>query len=235
MKPITILRHIDYEDAGYLATFLQRRNFPFAEVAIDCGAPLPPDANSMSALVLMGGPMSVNDALPWIEPELKLIRDAHRRNIPVLGHCLGGQLIAKALGASVGPNPVKEIGWFDVKCAPQSTAPRWLQDLPTQFLGFHWHGETFELPAGAAPLFSSESCKNQGFAIGNTLALQFHVEITTSMIATWATRNVEELNQPAPKIQTERAMLWEAATRANSLNQIADVLYGTWIAPALIK
>lgn len=235
MKPVTIIRHIDYEDAGYLASFLKRQNLPLAEIAIDRGAPLPPDANSMSALALMGGPMSVNDALPWIEPELNLIRDAHRRNIPVLGHCLGGQLIAKALGAPVKSNPVKEIGWFEITCAPQSAAPRWLQDLPKQFLGFHWHGETFELPAGAAPLFSSAFCENQGFAIGNTLALQFHVEITPQMIATWVTRNIDHLENPMPTVQTEREMLNEAASRAKALNQIADVLYGTWIAPALKK
>jgi GMP synthase-like glutamine amidotransferase len=109
-------------------------------IRIDTGDPVPVDIAAYSGLVFMGGPMSVNDGLPWIPPVLDAIRDAVRRDIPVLGHCLGGQLMAKALGGTVGPNPLKEIGWGAVHVLDNPQASPWFGDAPKQFLVFHWHG-----------------------------------------------------------------------------------------------
>src|SRR3546814_216122 len=111
-------------------------------------------------MVLMGSPMSVNDDLPWIASVLSLIRDAIRLDIPVLGHCLGGQLISKALGAEITVNPVKEIGWGEVTVSNNAQAREWFGNLP-RFQVFHWHGETFSLPAGTTHLLSSSHCRNQ--------------------------------------------------------------------------
>src|SRR3989338_10047944 len=104
MKPIAIFRHISNEGPGYLAEFLDERQIPWELIAIDAGDAVPHSAEAYSGLVFMGGPMSVNDALPWIPPVLALIRDAVAGDVPVLGHCLGGQLISRALGATVSRN-----------------------------------------------------------------------------------------------------------------------------------
>lgn len=231
MKPVVILRHLDCEGPGYLATFLDRDNIPYRVVAIDKGESPPLDITDLGALVLMGGPMSVNDPLPWIDQEVQLIREAHARGIPILGHCLGGQLIAKAFGLAVSPNHSKEIGWYDIETINSPAAERWLNGVPRRFLGFHWHGETFGVPKDATPLFRSALCERQGFAIGNTLALQFHVEITADMVAEWVDRNAAELATRPPGVQTKSQMLDDVGERVVALHRVADVLYTAWLRP----
>ena len=111
MKPIAIFRHTKTEGPGYFATFLDQRSIPWQLIAIDQDEAVPECAEAFSGLCLMGGPMSVNDQLPWIGQVCALIRDANSRDIPVIGHCLGSQLMSKALGGVVTPSPIKEIGW----------------------------------------------------------------------------------------------------------------------------
>lgn len=233
MKPAFILRHLDCEGAGYLATVLERHNLPYRVVAIDDGESPPLDVQDFSALVLMGGPMSVNDPLPWIAQEVELIRAAHARQIPVLGHCLGAQLIATAFGQTVRPNHSKEIGWYDIESIKSPSAARWLSEVPRHFLGFHWHGETFGLPQEAIPLFRSTLCQQQGFAIGNTLALQFHVEITEQMVDEWAARNSAELANPPPGVQTTAQLRENMTGRVAALHEVADALYAAWLRPLM--
>ena len=228
MKPILIFRHIGCEGPGYLGTFLERRRIPYRIVAIDAGDAVPNDIAAASGLVFMGGPMSVNDALPWITAELDLIRQAQHSGLPVLGHCLGGQLIAKALGAKVHPNKVREIGWHDV--AHSDVSSDWLRDLPEKFEAFHWHGETFDLPAGAELLLHSNWCRHQAFAHGAMLALQFHVEMTADMVAEWADLYHEQLAHPGDGVQSYEAMTTGMEQRAACLNAVADILYGRWLA-----
>ena len=145
MKPIAIFRHVAVEGPGYLGEFLTARHIPWQLIAIDANDPMPSSATAFSGLVFMGGPMSVNDDLPWISQSLALIREAVSLDIPVLGHCLGGQLMAKALGAVVTRNPAKEIGWWPVVVADNDTARAWFGEVTT-FTAYHWHGETFSLP-----------------------------------------------------------------------------------------
>lgn len=114
MKPVAIFRHLPIEGPGYFATFLDNNHIPWQLIKVDAGENPPDSIKPFSGLVFMGGPMSVNDDLPWIESSLNLIRQAIDLEIPVLGHCLGGQLMAKALGGSVTQNPVKEMGWGKV-------------------------------------------------------------------------------------------------------------------------
>src|SRR5688572_22529709 len=130
MNPVGIFRHARTEGPGYFATYLERRSIPWQLVALDEGAGVPRDPRRFSGLVFMGGPMSVNDELPWIIPVLELIREAVRKDVPVLGHCLGGQLMSKAFGGVVKANPVKEIGWGVVRVADNNVARTWLGERP---------------------------------------------------------------------------------------------------------
>ncbi|MGH8120145.1 MAG: type 1 glutamine amidotransferase, partial [Gammaproteobacteria bacterium] len=196
---------------------------------IDEGMQVPTRVDRCSGLVFMGGPMSVNDDLPWIEDELALIRQAHHMGMPVLGHCLGGQLISKALGGTVTRNPVTEIGWFPVEGAGITPATAWLKNISFPADCFHWHGETFTLPAGALPLFKSRYCQNQGFVLGNSLALQFHVEMQADMVRGWLDYYKDEIPAPAPGVQTSEEMLKNIDRRISALHVFADMIYGVWL------
>ena len=129
MKPVGIFRYASTEGPGYFATYLERRSIAWQLVPIDEGASVPRDPRRFAGLAFMGGPMSVNDSLPWIIPVLELIREAVRKDVPVLGHCLGGQLMSKAFGGAVRANPVKEIGWGEVRVADNALARQWFGDL----------------------------------------------------------------------------------------------------------
>ncbi len=124
MKPVVIFRHVRSEGPGYFATVLERRSIPHRMIAVDAGEPLPRSVRAFAGLVFMGGPMSANDDLPWIAAALALMQDAVRQDVPLLGHCLGAQLMAKALGAEVRGNAVKEIGWGEVSVSEPEAAHR---------------------------------------------------------------------------------------------------------------
>ena len=227
MKPIYIFRHITCEGPGYFGEYLHRHQIPSRLIAIDHGDNVPTAVDDMGGLVFMGGPMSVNDLLPWIDAELQLIRLAQQADLPVLGHCLGGQLIAKALGAEVRPNAVKEIGWHEVRQNPNPSS--WLAGLPLSFEAFHWHGETFDLPEGAVHLLESHWCRHQAFACGRMLALQFHVEMTAQMVTEWAKLYRRELANPSASIQSHDAMISDLDNRTRTLNAVADAIYDRWL------
>lgn len=233
MKPIYIFRHTPPEGPGYFGAFLDRQPIPYRVIGVDVGEALPTSLDETSALVFMGGPMSVNDALPWIEPELALIRQAVACNMPVLGHCLGGQLISKALGGTIQANPVKEFGWFDVMQHNSAAAQSWLSNLPQQFPVFHWHGESFSLPSGADLILSSAGCRHQAFVIGNTLALQCHVEMTAAMVREWAELEPDSITHATPTIQSWAQMSEQLEARVETLQQHADRLYLRWLQPLL--
>ena len=227
---IAIFRHTATEGPGYLADFLDERKIPWQLIRIDAGDAVPPSASAYSGLVFMGGPMSVNDELPWIPKVEALIRDAVDKDIPLLGHCLGGQLISKALGAVVSRNPVKEIGWGEVRVADNDIARGWFGGIKT-FQAFHWHGETFTLPRGATHLLSSAYCTNQAYAIGKHLALQCHVEMTAEMIAAWCEVGADEVaaSSASPAVQPVREMQQQMNDKLPSLNSVAAHLYDRWI------
>ncbi|SDX98123.1 type 1 glutamine amidotransferase [Nitrosomonas sp. Nm33] len=230
MKSVAIFRFSPIEGPGYFATFLDNNHIPWQLISIDQGKHLPVNIHPFSGLVLMGGPMSVNDSLPWIEPLLALIKQAVIHDVPVLGHCLGGQLMSKALGGIVEANPIKELGWGKVSVADNPVAHEWLGDLK-EFESFHWHGETFSLPAGAALLLSSVYCQNQAFALGIHLGMQCHVEMTEEMVRNWSKVNAAEIaqNLASPAVQPAEAMQMDLEFRVPLLNTIADRLYSKWI------
>ncbi len=222
MADICIFQFIACEGPGYLGDYLQRRGYSYRIIEINRGAPVPSSIDGVRGLVFMGGPMSVNDDLPWIAPILRLIRAASAVSTPVLGHCLGGQLIAKALGAPVMKHATREIGWFPVR----RLVP--LPSLAREFEAFHWHGDTFKLPSRAQRLFESDACANQGFRIGSTLALQFHLEMLPSMVRTWAERYAHEIVSPSPTVQSSGALVLDLSHRIERLHRVADAIYGSW-------
>ncbi|HET7597703.1 MAG TPA: type 1 glutamine amidotransferase [Burkholderiales bacterium] len=237
MKPVVIMRHAPTEGPGYFATFLERHRLAWQLVKVDEGQALPADVDACSALAFMGGPMSANDDLPWVAAALALIRRAVDAGIPVVGHCLGAQLMAKAMGASVTRNPVKEIGWGTVEIVRGPAAETWLGPMLEPFEAFHWHGETFSIPPGAARLAGSAHCENQIFVRGPHLGMQCHVEMTPELIRTWCRdwgREVQWIAARMPSVQTPAEMTERLDARVAALHAVADRLYQRWIS-ALAK
>lgn len=228
VKPIAIFRHTPSEGPGYFATFLNKRSIPWQIVETYKGEVVA-DAKKFSGLVFMGGPMSVNDPLPWIPHSLQLIRDAVSFDVPMLGHCLGGQLMAKALGGVVSKNPAKEIGWGNVRVT-HNEATEWLADFPPIFEVFHWHGETFTVPPEASRILASDYCENQAFVLGKHLGMQCHVEMTVNMINAWLAVGAQEiLENPTPSVQSANVILDNVENKVKDLNRIAESFYTRWL------
>ncbi|MBL8488976.1 MAG: type 1 glutamine amidotransferase [Rhodocyclaceae bacterium] len=226
MDPVAIFRHSPGEGPAYFATFLEARSVPWTLVRVDEGEPVPESPAGYSGLGFMGGPMSVNDDLPWIPGALALIRRAVADGVPVIGHCLGGQLMAKALGGRVTRNPVKEIGWGTV--ATVGDGGGWLPDT-APFEAFHWHGETFAIPDGATRILESRFCPNQAFVLGPHLGMQCHVEMTEALIRLWNRQWAAESATPSDSVQTPEQMYGDMAARIAAMRAVADRLYGRWV------
>src|SRR5687768_3649183 len=229
MRPVGIFRTAPTEGPGYFATYLEKRSIPWKLVALDAGEPVPRDARAYSGLGVMGGPMSANDELPWIALLLELLRNAVRQDVPVLGHCLGGQLMSRAFGGAVKVNPVREIGWGEVRVADNGVARAWLGELQA-FEAFQWHGETFSIPPGATRLLENAHCENQAFALGKHLALQCHVEMTAELVELWLRTGADEMRAAAgsPAVQSAEDMTGDIDARLERLHRVADRLYDKW-------
>jgi len=219
---VLAFRHVPFEGLGRIEPVLRARGFE-VEYA-DLYAPGAPTVtpSAYSALIFMGGPMSVNDDLAYLRREEEYIREAIGRGTPVLGVCLGAQLIASALGASVRHNPVKEIGWFDVEFTAAAQDDLVFGGFRCETV-FHWHGETFDLPRGGTLLASSERCQHQAFRLdGLVYGLQFHPEVTPGMIADWCGQDencgdVRELDAPIDPFR-----------HAERLAHLSDTFFGRW-------
>lgn len=229
-KSVVIFRFAATEGPGYFATFLDEQRIPWGLIKIDEGERWPSSLDAISGVVLMGGPMSVNDDLLWINPVLDLIREAVKLDIPILGHCLGGQLISKALGGKVMPNAVKEIGWGEVEVSDNPVARHWFGEIE-RFNGFHWHGETFSLPEGAVHLLSSPHCQNQAYAVGNHLALQCHIEMSVEMVKSWCEIGVDEIAMASSSVAVQSVEMIQQALPLHCffLNKVAKHVYTQWI------
>lgn len=172
-------QHVPFEGLGSIERWLGESGYAISATGFFDSVYRLPEIGEVDLLIVMGGPMSVNDEEKhsWLVEEKRYIADFIATGKPVLGICLGAQLIASALGAAVYPGEESEIGWFPV-FGTEHGDPAVLQ-FPEELLAFHWHGETFDLPAGAARLAHSHGCRNQGFQLGaNVIGLQFHLETT---------------------------------------------------------
>jgi GMP synthase-like glutamine amidotransferase len=219
------LQHVQFEGLGCIRPWLLSEGYEISSTRLYESITLP-SLDGLDLLVVMGGPMSVNDKdeYPWLAKEKAFIRRAIDSEIPVLGICLGAQLIASAMGANVYPNPEKEIGWFPV----QGTSPSISDSLfrfPPSTPAFHWHGETFDLPQGATRLASSEGCLNQAFQLGTSaIGMQFHLE-TTPESAQKIVSNCRDELAPSRYVQTEAEMLSAPPEQYHAINSLMrDVL-----------
>ena len=220
---VLAFRHVPFEGVGHIAPLLEARGIglEYADLYRE-NTPDPPIAD-YDGLIFLGGPMSANDSLEFLDRERALVAKAVERSQPLLGICLGSQLIARVLGGDVHRNPEKEIGWFDVHLTDAAAGDPLFDGAGKTEKVFHWHSDTWELPPGAERLAWSEACANQAFrARRNIYGLQFHLEITPEMIADWQMQDencgdVQEL--PAPL---------DPHFDAVRLAQLSKVVFGGW-------
>lgn len=227
---IRIFRHIACEGPGFLAELLDEQHKAYEIIAIDEGQPVPSSLEGISGLVFLGGPMSVNDDKVWIEAELALIQQAHAADVPMLGFCLGSQLICKALGGEVYKGEAgQEIGWHEVIPAEGEDAQHWLGDASRHAHLFHWHGETFNLPATASLILSSQAYANQAYVLGKTLALQCHVEVSAEMVKEWSALYTSDLAQGGQWNQTASDICNNLDDKIIELRAFARPLLEKWL------
>ncbi|HTZ22243.1 MAG TPA: type 1 glutamine amidotransferase [Opitutaceae bacterium] len=213
------LQHVPFEGLGCIEPWLIAAGYEITYTRFFEPAELP-EPGAVDFLVALGGPMSVNDEgeFPWLEPEKRFIRRVIEARTPVLGICLGAQLIANALGARVSRNREKEIGWFPVEATPADGAA--LFRFPPTTEVFHWHGETFDLPPGAVRLARSAGCENQAFQLGRSaLAFQFHLETTPAAARAMIEHGGAEL-QPARYVQSAAEILAAPPEKYQTINAL---------------
>lgn len=238
-RPVVVLQHHVDVGPGYFTDWLQSQRIAYDIVRIDGGEAVPGNATDFAGICSLGGPMSANDPLPWIAAELRLLNDAVDKGVPVIGHCLGGQLLARSRGAAVTRNPVKEIGWGTVTIVHPELAWQWLGETGAEVEMFQWHGDAFALPAGAVNFLSSPYCKHQGFVLEHAgvahLGMQFHCEATAGIVRNWTGDDTwyeevaaERAATGGPAVQDAQAMRADLEARCAQMHRFAARLYARW-------
>ena len=227
MKPVLVIQHIECETPGIFLDLLCEQKRPVETVRLYEGEQPPDELPRFSGLLIMGGPMSVNDEAdyPWLKAEDRILKEALALDVPTLGICLGSQLIAKAAGGAVRRGPRKEIGWYPVRLTAAARHDRLFRESPEAIEVFQWHGEYFDTPPGAVNLASSELYQCQAFSIGqNVYGLLFHLEVTGQMVKEWVGTFKEELDGVKGSIRPE-AILERLPQRIDELNRHARRLF----------
>jgi GMP synthase-like glutamine amidotransferase len=227
MRPVAIFRFSPTEGPGYFGEWLGAHALPQRLIALDRGESVPRDPGAFSGIAMMGGPMSANADLPWNAPLLELLRQAVKADVPVLGHCLGGQLLARALGARVARTATPEIGWGEVR-VPDPDAAGWFGGRPA-FITFQWHYEIFSLPAGARRVLTNAWNADQAYAMGKHIGFQCHIEMTRPMIETWCRTGAAELPEVSRGATHSRTDIFvDLDARLDALSRVANDVYARW-------
>ncbi len=226
-----MLQHVHDDGPAYLARWLDARGIAWELRNAAAGDAYPASIDGYAALAILGGPMSANDPLPSLRDAERLIVQAVGRGRPVLGHCLGGQLMARSLGARVAPAAAPEIGWQRIDVHDHDEARAWFGGAG-EVTVFQWHHDAFELPSQAVVLAASTACPHQAFAIGPHLALQFHVELDAEKLHRWAGEVDPALVERHPTVQDTAAMRAGGDDRLPAQQALADRLYARWWAAA---
>jgi len=226
---VHVLQHVQFEGLGSIEPWLTERGAHIRYTRFFGQDPLP-ESGTYDLLVIMGGPMSVNDEdrFPWLRIEKQVVHDAITTGTPVLGICLGAQLIASALGSQVYANAEREIGWFPVESVHESSTT---YRFPSACTFFHWHGETFDLPQSAVRLARSAGCENQAFQVQrNVIGLQFHPEMTADGARALVENCRNELT-PGPYVQTAEDILRRSGKHYQATNKIMDDILAYLVDP----
>jgi len=234
MQSVLVFRFSRTEEPGYLQTFLDERKIPWQLIKLDEGQTVPAFNAEVAAVAMMGGPMSVNDDLSWREAIISFIQSAVAADVPVIGHCLGGQFLAKALGGEVTDNDCWEVGWGEVAVDDAAVAAEWFGGLE-KFDVFHWHYQTYSLPAGAQHAMRSKYCANQAFVFNDLhIGFQCHIEMTEALVSKWCEDSKDDLDEMSlsASVMNKQQILSDAANRIASLNALASHVYERWIANA---
>ena len=229
MRPVGVLRFSPTEGPAYFAEWLDRREIAWTMVPLDAGAAVPVDPRAHAGIAMMGGPMSVNDDEPWVAPVCNLLRDAVAQGVPVLGHCLGGQLLAKALGAPVTRAPVAEIGWIDVEITDTGAKASWFGGR-NRFTTFQWHYDAFALPPRATRVLTNGFNANQAYVVDDRhIGFQCHIEMTPDLVAAWLADGAEQLpSTSSDAMQTADDIRRDLPARIAALHAVADDVYARW-------
>ena len=231
MDTVAILQHEASQGPGYLLSYLHSQGIACEVIQAAQGQTLPRWISDYRGLVVLGSNHSVNEELPWIAAELELVRQAVALDVPVLGHCFGGQLLARALGARVHRNAWPNIGWSQLWVTP---AGRDLFAGQRQATMFNWHHDTFEIPSGAQRILFGSHCLNKGFALGKHLGLQSHLEVTEDSVRAWCRESRDEIAHSLAlghgrTVQSEAEMLRELPARTAELHRLAQGVYRHWV------
>lgn len=231
MKPILIFVHIESSGPGLFESYLRSRSIQYEIIRPNQGEaiPGPGDITNVSGLCFCGGAESVTEPTTWMMDEIRLIQEARRNDTPVIGHCLGGQLISKALGGSVMRQQYEEFGWSRLYREDNQASKRWLKNIPEGLFAMQWHKDTFTIPAGATRILTGRNCVNQAFVYGNMLAMQFHVEVNRETIRNWAV-DLAELHPPVSEsAQTGKDIMDNLQDYYRISEQLANQLYPAWL------
>jgi GMP synthase-like glutamine amidotransferase len=227
MLPIAIVQHDAADGPSYFATWLSAQRLDYEVFPMFDAGVLPADLSAFGGLCLLGGPMSANDALAYYPQLLALVREAVQNRTPVIGHCLGGQLLSRALGGTVQASEHVEIGWSTLEPV-NAKAIDWFGDGPFQL--FQWHGESFSIPSGATQLLKGRLCTNQAYVVDDIhLGMQFHCEVDLPKLNSWLELGADEIRcSSSPGVQQTDAMRLSLEADIAHSQRIADHIYTRW-------